>query len=125
MPRYAKKTDSNQKEIIEWLEVYGCQVDRLHQGDNLPDLLVCYDEWVLIEVKPTLTDSIQRNQIQWLANAGGYAGVVVNKDEALLLAQNPGMHALTLQQRENLTQWLIRNPKQTKLSVNQFREVIK
>lgn len=122
--KYAKAVDKNQREIISYLEVHGCQVIRI--GEPL-DLLVGGPReffWIMIEVKPSDTHSIQRGQLEFLSTAQGYVGIATTPEEALDLAYYPKTKCLNRAQQNKIVQWLIRNPDQTQLRVNLFRKVI-
>lgn len=98
MPRYAKKRDANEGEIVEALEAVGATVTKL--GDaGVPDLLVGYrGESTLIEVKDPAQskkayragagggrEELTEAQRKWWALpwAGGRRAVVYTAAEAL------------------------------------------
>lgn len=65
----ARRTDSNQKEIVDALRKVGVQVIVTNTGNDFPDLaLAVTDEWTLAEIKSP-TAKFYRGQIEFIANA--------------------------------------------------------
>ena len=82
MPKYAKKRDDNEPEIVDALQTVGAQVYKLNET-NLPDLLVAFRrQWWLIEVKGP-NGKLKEGQKQFLDNAVAPVAVARNQDEAL------------------------------------------
>lgn len=83
--RRAAKRDTVEPNIVAALQAAGCSVERLSQGDGVPDLLVCRPDDLamrLLEVKSpggTLTPQQERWRRGWI----GPVFVVTTPAEAL------------------------------------------
>jgi hypothetical protein len=121
MTRHAKRTDFNQKEIVDELRSRGVQTVLTNFGENFPDLLCGYmGDWTLIEVKQP-DGSLDRGQLDWLSIARGRVGVATTPTEAVVLAIGPGISEV---EKDRIAAWLIKNPTQQSLSVKKFRKLI-
>lgn len=118
-----KRTDKNQKSIVAKLRDAGIQVIVTNMGDNYPDLMCARYQWVLVEIKQPDGD-LKRGQLEFLSNAKGYIGVVVNFEQAYALIMKPSTHALSPGEQDRIAGWLIRNPTQQTLAVNKFFKII-
>src|SRR5213076_2556669 len=117
MTRYAKKTDGNQKEIVDGLRRFGARVIITNFGDDFPDLLVSTltSEWVLLEVKQP-DGCLDRGQMQFLADVRcGAVAVVTTEDEALDALDADGLQRLEYWQQMAIEKWLVKNPTQQSL----------
>lgn len=124
MTRYAKRTDSNQAEIVDYLRAQGYQVVLTNMGNDFPDLLVGNGhEWSLMEVKSE-QGSLDRGQLRFLAEAQAPAAVVTNAESALRMAKVPRIWRIITSERDAINVWLIRHPEQNKLSVRKFFKLI-
>jgi len=89
--RYAFATDANQPEIVRALRKAGALVeDTTKSGKGFPDLVVAFRGTVyLIEVKdgnkPPSARKLTKDQVIWHEKWKGYASVVKNIDEALIV----------------------------------------
>jgi len=82
MPKYAKRRDDNEREIIDVLEAVGAQVHQLDQ-ENKPDLAVDFrGEWIFLEVKGP-NGKLTPGQKEFFNNVQAPAAVVRTIDEAL------------------------------------------
>lgn len=102
MPKYS--TDSNHKEIIDYLRSFGFQVlDCAKFGTGWPDLFVCRNNRVcLIEVKAEKGAEIKKTQMRFIGSYRGYVGFAENTDQALKLAQEPDLYALKQIQKDKI-----------------------
>lgn len=126
MPRFNKRTDKSQKDIVDALRKSGVQVIVTNFGQDFPDLLCGYRAvsepgWVLIEIKEP-DGSLDRGQLEFIANAKGRVGVATTFDEALALVR--ATDGISLLGKDAIDQWLLKNPTQGQLSVKKFRKVI-
>lgn len=82
----AKRTDSNQAEIIRALNKVGAVVQSLHTvGSGCPDLLVSFRGCnYLLEVK-TPTGKRRPSQIDWHAKWAGQVATVSSVEQALVV----------------------------------------
>lgn len=121
----AKRTDGNQKAIVEALRKYGAKVIVTNFGDDFPDLLCSSltSEWVLMEVKEP-HGCLDRGQLAFLSDVRcGAVAVVTNEDEAIDALRDEE-NRLEYREQEAIEKWLIKNPNQQSLSVKKFRKVI-
>jgi len=82
MPKYAKKRDDNEREIIDALEAVGAQVWQHHE-EGFPDLSVAFrGEWTMMEVKG-INGELTPGQREFFDNVEASAAVVRTQDEAL------------------------------------------
>ena len=81
---FPKRTDQNQKEIVDALRKIGASVVSLHEvGKGCPDLLVGYRGINhLIEVKQE-KGKLNTYQVNWHQNWNGYVGIAKSIDQAL------------------------------------------
>jgi len=81
-PRRAPKRDSNEREIIDFLEINGCSVVQL-DGAGIPDLAVGFaGQTYLLEVKNGKQGKLTSDQQQFFKQWIGHAIVVRNIDDA-------------------------------------------
>lgn len=122
MPKYAKRTDGNQAEIVSHLRSCGIQVIVTNMGDDFPDLL-CGSAagWTLLEVKQP-DGCLTRGQLAFISDSRGKVAVVTEKREASTRLWSEDF--ITAKQRDLIAEWLIRNPDQEKLRVTKFRKII-
>jgi len=118
--RHAKRTDSNQASIVKDLRKARAQVEVTNMGDDFPDLVAGWSQWVLLEIKNPDGD-FSRGQLSFLATAQGPVGFATNTEEAFDVLQ--GYH-LTRSQKEQIAVWLIKNPDQQSLSVKKLRKLV-
>ena len=81
----AKRTDSNQAEIVKALRAVGASVESLHTvGKGVPDLLCGFrGSTFLLEVK-TSTGKLRPSQIDWRGAWYGHQPITVHSvDQAL------------------------------------------
>ena len=85
---YARRTDTNQTEIVETLRKAGADVYILSMvGRGLPDLLVTYGgETILMEVKRDAKAKFTKDQLKFIANWKGGPLSRVDSPEAALRA---------------------------------------
>jgi Holliday junction resolvase len=83
---YAKRTDANQKEIVETLRKAGADVYILSMvGKGLPDILVTYGgETILMEIKANAKSRFTPDQLKFIANWKGGPLSRVDSPEAAL-----------------------------------------
>lgn len=103
--KYAKRTDANQKEIVESLRDIGVQVIVTNFGDSYPDLMIAYSTWVLVEIKDKDTP-VKRGQMEFMAQAKGYVGIALTFEEAKRLARNPEIFALSKKDKDRIATFL-------------------
>lgn len=119
--KYNKRTDKNQAEIVDALRKVGVQVIITNFGQDFPDLLCGYlGEWRLVEVKQP-NGSLDRGQLEFIANARGVVQVITTIDEAMDMFARGDFNALVTQHRVH--QWLLANPNQKSLSVKKYRNL--
>jgi hypothetical protein len=122
MPRFNKRTDKNQAEIVKELRRRGVAVTITNFGNDFPDLLCDVPKfWSLLEVKEP-DGSIDRGQLKFMSECHGPCAVVTTPDEAWLTI-NEGAW-LTNAHKDRIAGWLICNPTQETLSVRKFRKLI-
>jgi Holliday junction resolvase len=83
---YAKRTDSNQAEIVKTLRQAGADVYDLSKvGKGIPDLLVTFNgETILMEVKRDAKAKFTAEQLKFIANwKGGPLSRVDSPESAL------------------------------------------
>jgi len=88
---YAKRTDINQKQIVEALRSMGANVYLLHEiGRGIPDILIAYKGvTILAEIKRNTNARLTDAQIQFWKNwQGGKLVRINNIDEAIALIKN-------------------------------------
>ena len=85
---YARRTDTNQTEIVETLRKAGADVYILSMvGRGLPDLLVTYGgETILMEIKRDAKAKFTKDQLKFIANWKGGPLSRVDSPEAALRA---------------------------------------
>ncbi len=83
-PRWQKKPDANQQDIVDALRQVGARVyDASRVGEGFPDLIVGYRQCLfLLEVK-TSTGKLNRVQKKFHAEWNGYIHIVRSPEEAL------------------------------------------
>lgn len=83
--RYAKKTDSNQREIIDAFKKAGADVvDLSAVGKGVPDLLVStLREMWLVEVKVE-NKKLNERQVKWWTNWLGKPPVIIRTPKAAI-----------------------------------------
>jgi hypothetical protein len=120
MGKFNKRTDFNQKAIVNDLREMGVQCILTNFGQDYPDLMCGWrGTWTLLEVKGEA--SIDRGQLRFIANSKGPIAVVTNTDEAIAAVKGA---TITDAGKLEVAKWLVRNATQASLSVNKFREVI-
>ena len=87
--RWARKTDSNQTEIVDALEKIGCSVvDLSRVGDGVPDILVGWrGVCVLLEIK-TIGGKLNPKQTEFAQLWRGSLYTVHTPEEAIRVMQN-------------------------------------
>jgi len=81
-PKYAKKRDDAEPDIVDALKRVGAQVHKINEK-SIPDLLVGFRrQWFLLEVK-TGNRKPDQGQVDFLESAYGPAALVRSVDEAL------------------------------------------
>jgi Holliday junction resolvase len=91
MSKYAKRVDTNQKEIVKVLRDLGCSVVHMHEaGRGIPDLLVGKDDITyLVEIKRDAKASYTPAQIEFQDNWKGAKVVRINNiDDAIDFVKN-------------------------------------
>ena len=80
MNKYAKKVDSNQKEIFDALRKMGCSVfDASNVGLGFPDAVIGYrGHTVLVEIKRNAKAKFTEPQIRFMENWKGSAVSRIN-----------------------------------------------
>lgn len=82
MPKYAKKRDDNEREIIDVLQKVGARVFQLNEQD-IPDLLVEFRrKWWLIEVKGK-QGKLEHGQQRFFENSAAPVAVARTPGDAL------------------------------------------
>jgi len=82
MPKYAKKRDDNEPEIVRTLRGLGVEVHKLNEED-IPDLMVGFrGQWFLLEVKGK-GKPLKKGQKDFYDQAEGPVAVVRTSEEAL------------------------------------------
>lgn len=83
-PRWRKKPDSNQGEIVKALESIGCSVyDASRVGGGFPDLVVGYRSCSLLMELKTETGKLKKTQQDWHRDWNGHLCVVRSPMEAI------------------------------------------
>lgn len=91
MSKYAKRVDTNQKEIVKVLRDLGCSVVHMHEaGRGIPDLLVGKDNITyLVEVKKDAKASFTPQQVEFQGNWKGSPVIRINSvEEAIVFIEN-------------------------------------
>lgn len=125
MTKWNKRTDFNQKGIVDGLRQIGVQAILTNFGQDFPDLLCGYrDVWVLLEVKEESGSSLDRGQLKFLANATAPVAVVTTLEEAIEEVTYVGVNKRSRYDYSKIHGWLLANPLQHSLSVKKFRALI-
>lgn len=84
MSRYARRTDGNQRAIVDALELLGCKVQSLAAvGGGVPDLAVWRaGKWTLLEIKRDRAAKLTPAQVEWHKKFAGAATVVRTVEQA-------------------------------------------
>jgi len=86
MSKFAKKVDSNQKELCSYAKSLGASVQYMHSvGQGFPDVIFAYEGVnYLCEIKSE-KGKLNSLQVQWFENWKGQAVVVRTKEDILML----------------------------------------
>lgn len=125
MPRYNKRTDFNQAEIIQEFRARDVQTIVTNWGQDFPDIMLGLRnglKWVLVEIKQP-TGTFSRGQLRFLSEARGDVTVVTNKAVVgfVIFYSNA---CLNSDEKDSIAKWLIKNPSQQSLAVSKFWKVI-
>jgi hypothetical protein len=126
MPRFAKKTDKSQADIVRELRQCQIQVIVTNMGNDFPDLLVCSSlapEWVLLEVKEE-NGKCSRGQLQFIADAKGYVAMTTTFKRALEIAVVPNVFCFKQEEKDLIAVWLEKNPNVKQIAVRKFFRTI-
>lgn len=123
----AKKVDKSQAEIVKMLRgAYVPTTVMSAVGDDFPDLITDFEQWVLIEVKDdSLNEAkMSRGQMRFIAKSCGYVGVATDFDSAYNIATEPEKYALSEMAKTRIANWLAENPNQEQLRLKSFFKLI-
>jgi hypothetical protein len=121
---YKKRTDKSQSTIVSELREAGIPVIVMSSaGDDFPDILTDWHQWVLIEIKEA-DGSLSRGQMRFIAKASGFVGVATDFETAKNIAKWPNDYALSEKAKDRITEWLVRNPGQESMRIKKFMEMV-
>lgn len=124
MPKYAKKVDASQSQIVKDLRDAQVQTIVTNFGNDFPDLLTGFEHWVLIELKE-IDGSITRGQLKFISEAKGFIGLATDFDSAFLCAVMPRQYCFRADEQDRIAAWLELNPNVKTIAVRKFfREVL-
>ncbi len=103
--RFAKRIDQNHVEIVNELRKRGINVENLSDsGKGLTDIVTWYrGDTVFIELKRN-TDraAVKKTQLRFLSTWKGWCGIAKTVEDAVALATEPSVYALTSAQKDRL-----------------------
>lgn len=123
-PRFRKKVDASQKNIVSEMRKLGIQVIITNAGNDFPDLLCGWaNQWVLLEIKEQ-DGRLDCGQLRFLADANGAVAVVIGADNAIQAVTDPFEYCLSSSQKDKIVKWLLKNPTQESIRMSPFFDLI-
>lgn len=119
--KYARKTDLNQRRIVQGLRARNYSVEII--GEPL-DLIAStrFGFWQMMEIKRP-NKSIQKEQLEFIAGTKGNVQIITSEAEAIQFMNNPNKYRISQEQKDLLAGWLALNRDQKTLGVGKFRKL--
>ena len=120
----AKRTDRSQAEIVRQLRECGIKTTLTNMGDDFPDSMTDWHQWVLIELKEP-AGKLSRGQMRFIAHSSGHVGVATDFLSAHAIAKWPKLYAINGPAKDRIAAWLLQNPEQESMRVKKFLKLVK